>query len=261
MKRVLFGLVLVAAGGAWACSSDDNGKAASPTPPPPPQQGGELGIAEFKYKCLLSSDPQCDFDSELGTGSGSGSSDQLPDIAMNTTFGLDLSYIQDAGAGAPPALTALHPDFLTVGADGSIMPIKPGKSTLGLNRGGQVVDLVDINAVDATLKLFAADPKGNFTSVQVSSDGTVKATGTFTFRFRAALVDKTRVAEAAPPVLAGSLPCKWTIVGDPAIANFPANTDVTDNIITVVTGQKNGEITLHLDYGTFQADTKISVGS
>lgn len=260
MKRVLIGLVLVVAGGVWACDDNSDKKASSPTPPPPPQQGGELGIAEFKYKCLLPSDPQCDFDQELGTGSGSGGDEELPDIAVGTSFGLDLSYIQDAGAGAPPVLTALHPDFLTVGGDGAVMPIKPGKSTLGLNRGGQQIDLVDINAVDATLKLFAADPKGDFTSVQVGSDGRVKATGTFTFRFRAAMVDKTRVAETNPPVLAGSLPCKWTIVGDTAIASFPPNTDVTDNIITVVTGQKSGEVTLHLDYGTFQADTKISVG-
>ncbi|MBX3228243.1 MAG: hypothetical protein KIT84_26540 [Labilithrix sp.] len=246
MTRKTLGCLILAAG-IVACDDDKKGDEASKVPPPP-EQGGVLGAARFRYKCLLPSDAQCDFDKELGTGAG-GSSSSLPTLATGSRFGLEIELNASAGEGDAPALTALHPTFATVEADGVTL-VRPGKTTIGLSRGADIVDMLDVEVKDPTgIKLFSGDPQGQFTDVKVGV-GSVKATVQFTFRFRAALADGDQV-------LAGSVPCKWT-TSDAEIANI--TTEPEDNIVTVVTGTKQGTATIKVELGTFSTEIPLTVG-
>lgn len=244
-RKALGSLILVA--GLFACDDDKKGDEAS-KPPPPPEQGGVLGAARFRYKCLLPSDAQCDFDKELGTGAG-GSSSSLPDLAKGSRFALEFELNAGAPAGAPPVITALHPTYATVEPDG-ITLVRPGKTTIGLNRGGDVVDMLDITVVDPNgIKIFSADPQGNYKDVSLTGNS-VKVTVQFKFRFRAAPAKDTTE-------LAGSFPCKWT-TSDAEIANITTPAD--DNIIEVLTGTKQGTATIKVELGTMTKEIPITVG-
>jgi hypothetical protein len=113
-------------------------------------------------------------------------------------------------------------------------------------------DVLDIDVVDPILKVDSAQPQGEFTDIKVSG-GKVTAKGTFTFRFRV-----TPAAADGKTILAGSFPCMWT-TSDKDIANI--TTDPTDNIVTIVSGPKQGTATIHVTLGPMATDIPITLGS
>lgn len=242
------GLACLLVASLVACDDDTTGdKSSGSQAPEPSKEGGLFGNAVFTYKCLSPSDAQCDNDA-LGTGAG-GSTSRLPQIAEGSTFALTPQLTALAPPGDPPVITALHPTFATVNGE-AITAVKEGYTTLGFNRGAEVVDLLNVEIVKPDgMHLASADPTSDFKDLSVSGGG-VKATATFTFRFRA-LPGKG----SAP--LAGSFPCLWT-TSDKDIANI--TTDATDNIVTIVTGTKQGTATIHVTLGPYASDIPLTVG-
>lgn len=242
------GLAFLLVASLVACDDDKTGdKSSNNTPPEPSKEGGLFGNAVFTYKCLSLSDAQCDND-ELGAGAG-GSTSRLPQIAEGSTFALTSELTASAPPGDPPILTALHPAFATV--DGEVITaVKEGYTTLGFSRGNDIVDLLNVEIVKPDgMHLASKDPTSEFKDISLSSGG-VKATATFTFRFRA-LPGKGN----AP--LAGSFPCLWT-TSDKDVADITS--DPTDNIVTIVTGTKQGTATIHVTLGPYANDIPITVG-
>jgi hypothetical protein len=249
-RAFALGLISLAVSATTTFACDDSGnKDEAAKAPPPPTTGGELGQAEFTYKCLLISDPSCDNDA-LGTGAGGGEG-HFPKIATGSRFGATWVTIDGKPTNPPLVLTTLHPGFATVDQDGNVTAVKAGESSIGLLIGPQMYDVLDINVVDPILKVDSAQPQGEFTDIKVSG-GKVVAKGTFTFRFRVApsAVDGT--------ILAGSFPCMWT-TSDKDIANI--TTDPTDNIVTIVSGPKQGTATIHVTLGPMVTDIPITLGS
>jgi len=236
-------------GACWlaGCDDDKSGDAKEESAPPPPVESGELRAARFKYRCTGPSDAQCDFDKELGTGIG-GSAYTLPVIATGSVFGLDLETIDPA---APPSeIRPLHPTYAERTPEGLLKGLKKGKTSIGLRRGDEIVDFVNVRIADvAGLKLFSADPQGQYEDVDIGK-GSVSVKQSFTFRFRVAPID----GEAK--LLAGTLPCKWTTSNEAVIK---ITTPADDNIVTVVSGTA-GQSTLTVELGDKKIEIPITIG-
>jgi hypothetical protein len=246
MPRYRF-LLLACSSLVTGCSDDKAGDAKAETPPPPPVESGELGAARFRYRCTAPSDAQCDFDKELGTGVG-GKSYELPLLALGSTFALDLESVNPPDP--PPEIRPLHPTYAERTPDGLLRPLKKGKTSIGVRRGDEIVDFVNVRIAEiAGLKLFSGDPQGKLEDVDVGK-GSVTVKQSFTFRFRVAPID----SEAK--LLAGSLPCKWTTSNEAVIK---ITTPADDNIVTVVSGAA-GQSTLTVELGERKVEIPITIG-
>jgi hypothetical protein len=221
----------------------------APTTQPPPTQQGDLGAATFTYNCGPDSDPQCNVDSELAPIAASS---QFPTLAAGSTFTLTAAL---ADGGAPLKVVPVSTSFLDKDVTGNLQTAKrAGVTTVLADQSSTLVDLttVVIGQPDH-IKVLQGTPQASFKSgsITIGTGGvTTTSTGTYTFHFRAFMVDKS------DNILAGAFPCNWTS-SDTTIATV--TTDTKSNISSVVSQMKAGSTTVTVSLGTMTANILITV--